>query len=273
MIKKMFRNNVAVISLIVIGIVSGAGIFAPFLTRHDPNLSDIINTFAPMSWDYPFGTDHLGRCIYSRILFGIRTTLFYSFFTMLVTMSAGAFIGILSGYLRGKFDNAMMRVCDIMLSFPYEVMVLSIVGVLGPGIGNIILANIIAKLAWYVRMIRGSVIKFNHRNYLLYSHAVGTRTDYILFRHLLPNVASEIIVLATLDIGWILISISTLSFLGLGVQPPTPEWGAMLSEAKEVLLTNPEQMIMPGVAIMIVVSAFNLLGDSLRDVLDPKEAV
>ena len=129
------------------------------------------------------------------------------------------------------------------------------------------------KLAWYVRMVRCAVISYHHRNYILYARTVGTRTGYILGRHLLPNVAAEVIVLATLDIGWIIISISTLSFLGLGVQLPTPEWGAMLSEAKEVLLIHPEQMMIPGLAIMIVVAAFNLLGDSLRDVLDPKEAV
>jgi nickel transport system permease protein len=207
----------------------------------------------------------------SASLIGVRTTLFYSFLTMLVTATCGAFIGILSGYVGGRLDELIMRGCDVMLSIPYEVMVLSIVGVLGPGIANIILAHFIAKLAWYVRMIRSAVIGFTHQHYLQYARIVGTPRPYIFFRHLVPNVAVETILPATLDIGWIIINISTLSFLGLGVQLPTAEWGAMLSEAKEVLLTNPEQMIFPGLAIMIVVAAFNLLGDSLRDILDPKE--
>lgn len=271
MMQKVFANRTASGCIAVIGVISIAGILAPWIAPNDPNLSDVINTFASPSWEFPLGTDLLGRCVLSRVLYGIQTTLFYSFFTMLVTAVFGALIGIISGYFRGKIDEVIMRFCDIMLSFPYEVMVLSIVGVLGPGIINIIIANFIAKLAWYIRMIRCAVISFTHQNYILYSETVGTPKRHIILKHLLPNVASETILLATLDIGWIILSISTLSFLGLGVQLPTPEWGAMLSEAKEVLFTNPEQMIIPGLAIMIVVSAFNLLGDSLRDILDPKE--
>lgn len=268
---KLLAHKTAAICLAIITLISLAGVLAPWLAPHDPNLSDIVNTFATPSWEYPLGTDHLGRCVLSRLIFGVRTTLFYAFFTMSITAACGAAIGIVSGYVGGRLDGFIMRACDIMLSFPYEVMVLSIVGVLGPGIGNIILANFIAKLAWYIRMIRSAVIHFRHQNYVAYSHVIGTRRTYIFRRHLLPNVAAETILLATLDIGWIIINISTLSFLGLGVQLPTAEWGAMLSEAKETLLTNPEQMVFPGLAIMIVVAAFNLLGDSLRDILDPKE--
>jgi nickel transport system permease protein len=261
----------ALVCLAIIAFFIICGILASWLAPHDPYETDIINTFAPMSWEYPFGTDHLGRCMLSRMLYGIRTTLFYSFLTMLITALCGAVIGITSGYFKGKLDEVVMRICDIMLSFPYEIMVLSIVGVLGPGLFNIVLANFIAKLAWYVRMIRCAVINYTHKNYILYSQTVGTSNRYILLRHLFPNVAAETALLATLDIGWIILNISTLSFLGLGVQLPTAEWGAMLGEAKEVLFSNPEQMIIPGLTIMIVVATFNLLGDSLRDVMDPKE--
>ena len=247
-----------------------AGALAPWLAPNDPNLIDVINTLSSASTEFPMGTDRLGRCIMSRLLFGIRTTLFYSLFTMAVTVLCGAAVGIFSGYMRGKIDAVLMRFCDVMLSFPYEVIVFSVVGLLGPGLTNIIIANFVAKLAWYIRMIRSSVIKYTHYNYLLYSQTIGTRKRFILIRHLLPNVASEIIILATLDLSLIILSISTLSFLGLGVQPPTPEWGAMLSEAKEVMFTNPGQMLIPGIAIMTVVACCNLLGDSLRDVLDPK---
>ncbi|PTN38627.1 nickel/cobalt ABC transporter permease [Desulfonatronum sp. SC1] len=270
--RSLLANKVAVGCLALIGLFCVAGVFAPWLAPHAPNQIDVINSLASPSWEYPFGTDHLGRCLLSRMLFGIRITLFYSMLTMAVTALCGAAIGVISGYVRGKLDELIMRVCDVMLSFPYEIMVLCIVGILGPGLMNIVIANFIAKLAWYVKMIRSSVISFSSKNYILYSQTIGTSRRYIFFRHLFPNVASETILLATLDIGWIIITISTLSFLGLGVQLPTAEWGAMLSEAREVLMTNPGQMIIPGLAIMIVVAAFNLLGDSLRDILDPKES-
>lgn len=275
MLRRILQDKLMAAAALTILTMVLAGLFAPLLAPHDPNEADIINAFAPWSWQYPFGTDNLGRCILSRILYGIRTTIFYSFITMVLTMAAGTLLGMISGYSRkffgGIVDRILMRVCDIMLSFPYEVMVLIIVGVLGPGITNIVIANFVAKAPWYTRMIRSSVLRFTHLNYVLYSEAAGSRPAYILRRHLLPGIAPELLVLATLDIGWIIISISTLSFLGLGVQLPTAEWGAMLSEAKEVFLMHPEQMLMPGLAIMIAVSAFNLLGDGFRDILDPKE--
>ncbi len=269
MIKRLLANRTSVVCLFVLLVVSLMGAFAPFLAPHDPNLADVINSLMPMSLEYPLGTDHLGRCIYSRLLFGIRTTLYYSLLTMVVTAFVGALIGIFSGYCRGKVDALIQRACEVMLSFPYEIIVLSIVGMMGPGITNIIVANFIAKLAWYVRIVRSSVISFNHQNYILYSRTVKTPQRFIFAKHIAPNIAAEVMILATLDLGWIILSISTLSFLGLGVQPPTPEWGAMLSDAKEVLFSYPEQMIIPGVAIMLVVACANLLGDSLRDMFDP----
>jgi len=165
-----------------------------------------------------------------------------------------------------------MRLVDIMLSFPSQVMILAIVGILGMGMENVIIASIAITWAWYARMIRGITLKYRHKNYMLYSTAIGSSNKFMMTKHLLPNIFSEIIVLATLDIGWVIISISTLSFLGLGVQAPTPEWGAMLSEAKTVMISHPEQMLPAGFAILIIVSCFNLLGDSLRDIMDPKES-
>ncbi|NVN83499.1 MULTISPECIES: nickel/cobalt ABC transporter permease [unclassified Vibrio] len=270
MIRRLLSNKTVVVCLFILTAICLMGAFAPYLAPHDPNLADVINSMMPMSMEYPLGTDHLGRCIYSRLLFGIRTTLYYSLLTMVITAVVGGFIGVVSGYMRGKVDSLIMRGCEVMLSFPYEIIVLSIVGIMGPGIFNIIIANFIAKIAWYVRIVRSSVISFNHQNYILYSRTVKTPQSFIFRKHLAPNIAAEVIILATLDLGWIILSISTLSFLGLGVQPPTAEWGAMLSDAKEVLFSNPEQMIIPGIAIMVVVACCNLLGDSLRDVLDPR---
>ncbi|PMG44958.1 nickel ABC transporter permease subunit NikC [Vibrio lentus] len=270
MMRRLISNKTVVVCLFILTAICLMGAFAPYLAPHDPNLADVINSMMPMSMEYPLGTDNLGRCVYSRLLFGIRTTLYYSLLTMMITAVVGGFVGVVAGYMRGKVDSLIMRACEVMLSFPYEIIVLSIVGIMGPGIFNIIIANFIAKIAWYVRIVRSSVISFNHQNYILYSRTVKTPQSYIFRKHLAPNIAAEVIILATLDLGWIILSISTLSFLGLGVQPPTAEWGAMLSDAKEVLFSNPEQMVIPGIAIMVVVACCNLLGDSLRDVLDPR---
>ena len=150
-------------------------------------------------------------------------------------------------------------------------MVFAVVALLGIDVRNVILANVFIKWAWYARMIRTGVVQYRDRNFVLFSRSVGMPERFILFRHLLPSIAAELAVLSSLDIGWAIINISTLSFLGLGVQAPIPEWGAMLNEAKNVLTTNPVQMLAPGIAIVVVVTAFNLLGNALRDVLDPKE--
>ena len=269
--KKLLKDKVAIFSLFLIITVIIMGIFAPIFAFHDPLEQDIANKFAPFSTSYPLGTDGLGRCLYSRLIFGIRNTVFLSLLTMICTIVIGTFIGLISGYYKGFIDELIMRFCDIMLSFPSQVMILAIVGVLGVGIENIIIANIAIKWTWYARMIRNIVAKYNLRNYILYSKAIGKKDSFIISKHLLPSIFSEIILLGTLDIGWVIINISTLSFLGLGIQPPSPEWGSMLSEAKNFMFSQPNQMIVPGVAILIVVASFNLLGDSLRDAFDPKE--
>lgn len=271
MIKKLIKDKVALVCLAVLVIICIMGIFAPQFAPHDPVAQNIINKYAGFSLEYPLGTDSLGRCVYSRLIYGIRPTIFLAFLTMICTIAIGTIVGLIAGYSGGIVDEILMRFCDIMLSFPSQVMILAVVGILGVGIQNVILANILIKWTWYARMIRGNVVGYRHQNYMLYAKTVGTPTSYVIRKHLLPNIMSELVILATLDMGWVILNISTLSFLGLGVQAPTPEWGAMLSEAKNVLSTHPEQMIAPGLAILIVVAAFNLLGDSLSEALNPKE--
>ncbi len=270
--KKFLGNKVAVLTTLVVAAVALLGLMAPVIAPHDPYETDILNKFAAFSADYPLGTDHLGRCVLSRMLYGIRPTLGLAVLTMLGTIGLGALMGLLAGYFRGWTDELIMRVVDVMLSFPSQIMVFAVVALLGVDVRNVILANVFIKWAWYARMIRTGVLKYRDRNFVLFSRCIGNRESFILGRHLLPSIASEMAVLASLDIGWAIINISTLSFLGLGVQAPTPEWGAMLNEAKNVLTTNPVQMLAPGIAIVILVTAFNLLGDALRDVLDPREA-
>ncbi|OCF91830.1 nickel ABC transporter permease subunit NikC [Gilliamella sp. wkB7] len=269
--KKFINNKTALICLIIITTMIILGILAPYIAPFDPNKVRIVRKYAAISSDHWLGCDHLGRDIFSRLLYGIRSTLFLSLLTMIITIIVGSIIGLISGYQRGKLDECIMRLCDIMLSFPSQVMILAIVGVLGVGIENVIIANIVVKWAWYSRMIRSSVIKYSRKNYILFSRAIGAPHSFIICRHLLPNILSELVVLATLDTGWVILNISALSFIGLGVQAPTAEWGLMLSEAKNVMTQHPMQMVFPGIAILIVVAAFNMLGDCLRDILDPKE--
>ncbi|MFQ1008447.1 nickel ABC transporter permease subunit NikC [Gilliamella apicola] len=269
--KKLINNKTALICLIIITTMIILGILAPYIAPFDPNKVRIVRKYAAISSDHWLGCDHLGRDIFSRLLYGIRSTLFLSLLTMIITIIVGSVIGLISGYQRGKLDECIMRLCDIMLSFPSQVMILAIVGVLGVGIENVIIANIVVKWAWYSRMIRSSVIKYSRKNYILFSRAIGAPHSFIICRHLLPNILSELVVLATLDTGWVILNISALSFIGLGVQAPTAEWGLMLSEAKNVMTQHPMQMVFPGIAILIVVAAFNMLGDCLRDILDPKE--
>lgn len=269
--KQLINNKTALICLIIITTIVILGILAPYIAPYDPNKVRIVRKYATMSSQHWLGCDHLGRDILSRLLYGIRSTLFLSLLTMIITIVVGSLIGLISGYQRGKLDECIMRLCDIMLSFPSQVMILAIVGVLGVGIENVIIANIVVKWAWYSRMIRSSVIKYSRKNYILFSRAIGAPHSFIICRHLLPNVMSELVVLATLDTGWVILNISALSFIGLGVQAPTAEWGLMLSEAKNIMTQHPMQMVFPGIAILIVVAAFNMLGDCLRDILDPKD--
>lgn len=271
MLQRFLHNNTAMITVAIVCLTALVGIFAPWIVPNDPYETDILNKFAGFSAKYPLGTDNLGRCILSRMIYGIRPTLGLAVLTMIGTIGLGALMGLLAGYFRGIPEEIIMRTVDIMLSFPSQIMVFAVVALLGINVQNVILANVFIKWAWYARMIRTGVMQHRDRNFVQFSRCVGTPERFILFRHLVPSIAADLAVLASLDVGWAIINISTLSFLGLGVQAPTPEWGAMLNEAKNVLTSNPTQMIVPGVAIVILVSAFNLMGDALRDVLDPKE--
>lgn len=272
MLQRFLHNRTAMFTVAIVLLTALVGIFAPLIAPNDPYETDILNKFAGFSAEYPLGTDNLGRCILSRMIYGIRPTLGLAVLTMLGTIGLGALMGLLAGYFRGIPEEIIMRTVDVMLSFPSQIMVFAVVALLGINVQNVILANVFIKWAWYARMIRTGVMQHRDRNFVQFSRCVGTPERFILFRHLVPSIAADLAVLASLDVGWAIINISTLSFLGLGVQAPTPEWGAMLNEAKNVLTSNPTQMIVPGVAIVILVSAFNLMGDALRDVLDPKEA-
>ena len=271
--KRFLHNRAAVVTVAFVLLIALIGILAPLLAPHDPYVTDILDKFAPYSLEYPLGTDHLGRCVLSRLIYGIRPTLGLALLTMLGTIALGALLGVMAGYFRGVVEEIIMRVVDVMLSFPGEVMVLAIVGMLGPGLENVVLACVVAKWPWYARMMRTITLRYADRDFVRFARVAGYGTGHIMRRHLLPCAAGEISVLATLDTGAVILMVSALSFLGLGVQPPTPEWGMMLGEAREVMVLYPWQMLPPGLAILLVVAACNYLGDSLRDALDPRHAM
>ncbi len=267
---RLKRDRVALLCMGFLSVVLVLGLLAPMLPLPDPTLIDIRDKFAPWSWHHPFGTDQLGRDVLSRLIYGIRATVFLSLLTMAITAGLGASIGLAAGFFRNRIDDVLMRICDVMMSFPSEVMILAIVGMMGPGLENVVIANVAAKWPWYARMIRSIVRQHSDKDYIRFAKVAGGSSIRIMMRHLLPGTAGELFVLTTLDTGSVILMISALSFLGLGVQPPTPEWGMMLNEAKEVMTMYPLQMIPAGMAILLVVAAFNFLGDSLRDALDPK---
>lgn len=270
--KRFKSDKLGMFCLIVLMIIFFVGIFSSKLAPNDPTAINVVNKYGNFSAEYPLGTDQLGRCVLSRLMYGAKTTLIISLITMIFTIGIGGILGLISGFFRGWVDEVIMRICDIMLSFPSEVMILSIVGILGIGMKNIVIATVLAKWAWYCRMIRSIVIQYADSNYIRFAKVSGCSNWHIITKHILPMTIGEIAVLATLDMGGIILNISALSFLGLGVQAPAAEWGMMLNEAKSVITIHPELMLVPGLAILITVALFNFLGDSLQEAFNPKNA-
>lgn len=267
--RRLAGNKLSLFSLAVIIIMAGTALLGPLLAPHDPNLVDLSKKLMAPCHQYPLGTDHLGRCLLSRLIYGARISLGLAAAVMTVTIAVSIVVGTLAGYRGGLTDNLFMRLCDMLLAFPSLILALVIVGMLGPGLINVMLAMVLVQWVWYARIIRGLVLSLKESDFVLAARVAGTPGYLVIARHILPNIISQVIVLATLDIGWVILNICALSFLGLGAQPPTPEWGAMLSDGRQFLRSNPAQMIYPGMMILTVVVAFNLFGDALRDALDP----
>lgn len=269
-VKNLYRDKLGRASFIFILLVMLLGVFAPFIAPHDPLTVDMKLRYAAPSWEYLLGNDHLGRDILSRMLYGIRPSILWVFVALILSVCIGAIMGFIAGYFRGNVDAIVMRICDVMLSFPIYVITIAIVAILGPGLGNILIAFILMKWAWFARIIRTSVMQYVELDYVKYARAIGRSHIHIIARHILPVTFSDIAVTASSSMGSMILQISGLSFLGLGIKAPNPEWGMMLSEAREVMFTRPELMIAPGVAIVIVVLAFNFLSDSLQVALNPQ---
>jgi nickel transport system permease protein len=270
LLKNVWNDKLAALSLSMITAIVIIGIFAPFFAPHDPEEVHMELRYASPSWAYLFGNDHLGRCILSRLIYGIRPSVLWVFVALAVSVGLGAILGFIAGYFRGKADSIVMRICDIMLSFPGYVMSLAVVGILGAGLENILIAFVLMKWAWFARVIRTSVMKYAESDYVKFSKVLGVSDIKIIMKHIIPVSIPEIAVISSSSFGTMILQISGFSFLGLGIQAPHAEWGMMLNEAKEVMFSRPELMLAPGLAIVLVVSAINFLSDALQVALDPK---
>ncbi|WP_222126003.1 nickel transporter permease [Paenibacillus xylanexedens] len=271
---QVFKQNrwfTLILSLTVAWVV--LAMIAPILATHDPLTTNFAHVLQPPSAEYPLGTDQLGRCILSRLLYGARTSLLLTFMMTGIVFVLGVTIGMISGFARGVTDTILMRLTDTLMAFPGLIFAIAVVGMLGPGLFNTVVALSVVWWAKYARLARGLVISLQQKEYVAAAAFGGARWSQILIRTILPNMISPLIVMAMMDVGGMMLSISGLSFLGLGAQPPEPEWGAMLNEGRRYLQTAPWLLIYPGLAIFGTVMIFNLLGDSLRDVLDPKKEI
>jgi len=268
-----FRTNpIAMTGLIIIGSLVFAAIFAPLLTATDGLTPELENRLQPASAAHWFGTDQLGRDIYDRIIWGSRITLYIVGLVSIIVVPIGLAIGTVAGYMGGWVDNALMRFTDIFLAFPRLILALALVAALGPGLENAVLAIALTTWSPYARISRAEVLTIRKAEFILAAQAQGASTYRILRRHIVPMCLSSVIVRLTLDMAGIILTAAGLGFLGLGAQPPTPEWGAMISTGRQLLLDQWWVPTVPGIAIFIISLGFCLLGDGLRDALDPKNA-
>jgi nickel transport system permease protein len=263
------RRGLLVAALVVLGALTIAALLAPWVAPHDPNAIDLGRKLQPPGQGYVLGTDHLGRDLWSRLLHGARVSLGTVLVIVALILVLSLVVGCMAGYAGGWVDAALMRTCDVFLTFPTFILAMFLIGVLGTGLVNVILAIALTHWAWYARIVRALVLSLKQRNYVLAARVAGTSRGRILVRHILPPVLAQLAILATLDIGHMMLHVSGLSFLGLGVQPPTPEWGVMINDARQYVWTQPALILYPGLMIFLAVMAFNIPGDHLRDALDP----
>lgn len=270
MLKQIFKDRLAGVSLSIVAIAIVAGVFAPWFAPHDPNEVNMELRYAGPTWDYLLGNDHLGRDVLSRLIFGIRPSVLYVFAALLMSVGVGTIVGFIAGYFRGRTDAILMRIVDVVLSFPGYVMTLALIGILGAGLENILIAFVLSKWAWFARIIRTSVMQISEADYIKYSRTIGVGHLSIMVRHIIPVSFPDIAVISSSSFGSMVLQISGFSFLGLGIQAPHAEWGMMLNEARAVMFSRPELMLAPGLTIIFVVSAINFLSDALQVALDPK---
>ena len=257
----------AVLALLIVLVA----ICAPIVCgSHSPTAGNLADSIQPPSAEHPFGTDKMGRDIFARVIYGSRTSLVSTFSLVLTIFVIGTFLGILSGYFGGWVDAVIMRIADMMIAFPGLVLAIAVAGMLGASTKNAIIAISIVSWPKYARLARSLVMKIRHTDFVAAATVTGSKTPYMLRKYMLPNTITTLVITAATDIGSMMMELAALSFLGFGAQPPTPEWGSMLNEGRNFMQSAPWMMVYPGLAIFITVVVFNMLGDNLRDILDPR---
>jgi peptide/nickel transport system permease protein len=276
LLRRLVRRRTALFGAAVVLAVMLAAVFAPLVSPFDPLEQDIGQRLKEPGWQdaqgrvHPLGTDHLGRDILARIIFGSRIALVVGLAAVLISGLLGMTIGLVAGYFGGRIDDFLMRLADIQLAFPFILLAIAVIGVLGPSLRNIIIVIGVSSWVVYARVVRGEVLSIREREYVHAAIALGSQHGRVLWHHVLPNTFTPWLVVATLDMARVIVIESALSFLGLGVQPPTPTWGGMLADGRVYLSTAWWLATFPGLAILITVLGINLFGDGLRDTLDPR---
>lgn len=269
--RHLARRRIAVAGLAVLLLAIVVSAAAPWLSPHAPNLIDVANPDAPPSWAHPLGTDELGRDIVSRLLWGGRNTLLITLAAVALAFVSGSALGVVAGYYGGLGGTVIMRAMDILLAIPGFLLAVAVIAALGVGMGNVIIAIGINSIPPFARIARGSTLLARQEVYVQAAQALGVGEWAVMSRHIFPNILSPLVVQSTLRLATAILTASGLSFLGLGVQPPAAEWGAMLSVGRNYITSSPQLVVIPGMAILVVTLAFNVLGDAVRDALDPRE--
>lgn len=269
-IKQMGKNKFALAGLCIIIFFILLGIFAPLITSYSYEEQSLVDRLQAPSSEHWFGTDDLGRDIFARIAYGARVSLQVGFFAITGALVFGTILGVVSGYFGGWIDMLISRIFDILLAFPSILLAIAIVAILGASLQNALIAIAIINIPIFGRLVRSQVISLREAEFIMAAKAQGMKSGRILMHHILPNSTAPIIVQATLGFGTAILEAAALGFLGLGAQPPTPEWGKMLADSRDFIQLAPWTLIIPGLSIMLVVLGFNLIGDGLRDALDPK---
>ena len=272
-LRRLGRNKIAVAGLVILLAMVASSLVAPAILPYNPNGADLDNALHPPTLAHPFGTDQLGRDLLTRVVYGGRISLLIGVVAVALAAAVGVPLGLMSGYYSGLFDLVIQRVMDVMLAFPGFLLALTLISLLGVGLTNVILSVGISSIPVYVRLIRGVTLSTRELTYVESARSIGMRDWRIMLRHVLPNTAAPIIVQSSLQIGLAILTAAGLGFLGLGVRPPTPEWGTMLGDAVNYLLSSWFIALFPGLAIFLAIMAFNLLGDGLRDAFDPRMRV
>ena len=268
--RRLRRSSNLVVGAVIVVVVVAAAALAAHVAPYDPIDQEFTNQLRPPSAAHLFGTDEFGRDIFSRVLFGARIALQVGVLADLIATVLGVFLGVVAGYVGGRLDALVTRVLDIMLAFPYLLLAMIVVAILGPGLTNAMIAIAVVYTPQFARVVRGVVLSVKEQDHVEAARAIGGGPVRILARCILPNIVSPIIVMSTLTIGFMIVETAGLSFLGLGASPPTPEWGSMLATGRSFMLTAPWIATFPGLAILVTVVGFNLVGDGLRDLLDPR---